>query len=59
MNEKTVYDELLGYKVKPDDVKAISDLFIDLQEHEVNISLNDLLFFYNKKIKFSDRKSVV
>jgi uncharacterized protein YqfA (UPF0365 family) len=58
MNEKNVYDELLGYKVKADDVKPISDLFILLQEYEVKVSLKDLLFFYNKKINLSRFKKL-
>jgi uncharacterized protein YqfA (UPF0365 family) len=58
MNKKNVYDELLGYRVKTDDVKPITDLFILLQDHEVNISLKDLLFFYNKKINLSRFKKL-
>lgn len=59
MNKKTVYDELLGYKVKPQDVKPISELFIELQEHQIPISLKDLLFFYNKKINFNRFKLLI
>ncbi|MEA2041010.1 MAG: hypothetical protein U9N85_00470 [Bacteroidota bacterium] len=59
MNKKTVYDELLNYKVKPDDSKLITELFIKAQKNEMNISLKELMMFYGKKINFRKFKKLI
>ena len=59
MNNKTVYDDLLSYKVKTDDVKLITELFIKIQKHDMDITLKDLMHFYNKKINFLRFKKLI
>ncbi len=57
MIKKTVYDELLSYKIPEDDVKKIADSFIFAQKSKFNISLEDIIFFYKKKVdieRFND-----
>ena len=50
MIKKTVYDELLSYKIPEDDVKKITDSFIFSQKSKFNILLEDIIFFYKKKV---------
>jgi len=51
MNKKTVYDELLSYKIPKGEAKNIADSFISVQEKGIDILLADLIKFFYKKIE--------
>ncbi len=53
MNNKTVYDELLSYKISKEDAKHIAESFILLQSSNVKILLADLIKIFYKKVELA------
>lgn len=50
MNEKTVYKELLSYKILPEDVNKIANSFIFAQKNDYKVTLGDFINLYHRKI---------
>jgi uncharacterized protein YqfA (UPF0365 family) len=50
MIKKTLYDDLLSYKISADDIKTITDTIIFAQENDIKINLNDIISLHFKKI---------
>jgi len=59
MNKKTVYDELLGYKIPEEDILKISNTFIFCQQKNIYILLIDLISLYHKKIDIEQFEKLI
>ena len=59
MNKETVYKDLLSYKIPEDDLKIIAEVFIYLQNHDINLLLTDLIKIYLNKSKIISLPSVL
>jgi len=54
MKPKTVFDELLSYKIPQDELKLVADAFISLQEAGVPVPLEDLIQMYRKRANIKE-----
>lgn len=59
MIKKTIYDDLLSYKISSDDIKIITETIIYAQENDIKLKLDDIIALHSKKVGIKKIKLII